>query len=142
MTPPETTELTFPSRLGAVDDAAEAVAELLRRIGADERLMYDVEVAVREAVANAVVHGNHQDPAKTVLVTVTAAPEALELTVHDEGAGFDPEAVPDPTAPDQILRGTGRGLLLIRSFMDEAEWLIRTGGGITVRMIKKRRATW
>jgi serine/threonine-protein kinase RsbW len=135
---PTTTELTFPSRIAAVDEATTAVAEILQRTGITEDLLYDVEVALREAVANAVLHGNRQDPSKAVIVTVTIAPEALELTVHDEGAGFDPDAVPDPTAPDQVLRSSGRGLLLMRSFMDHVAWLIRAEGGTTVHMTKKR----
>ena len=135
---PTTTELTFPSRIAAVEEATAAVAEILRCTGATEDLLYDVEVALREAVANAVLHGNRQDPSKAVVVTVRTTPEKLELTVRDEGAGFDPEAVPDPTAPDQVLRSSGRGLLLMRTFMDQVAWLIRTGGGTTVRMTKKR----
>jgi len=95
-------------------------------------------MAVREAVTNAVVHGNRQDENKTVDVTLKSSPDAVEISVHDQGAGFNPEDVPDPTAEENILKASGRGIFFMRSFMDEVNWLIRPGGGTTVRMLKRR----
>lgn len=95
-------------------------------------------MAVREAVTNAVVHGNRQDANKTVDVTLKSSPDAVEISVHDQGAGFNPEDVPDPTAEENILKASGRGIFFMRSFMDEVNWLIRPGGGTTVRMLKRR----
>ena len=95
-------------------------------------------MAVREAVTNAVIHGNRQDENKTVDVTLKSSSEAVEISVHDQGPGFNPEDVPDPTAAENILKASGRGIFFMRNFMDEVDWLIRPEGGTTVRMVKRR----
>jgi serine/threonine-protein kinase RsbW len=133
----ETTELSLPSRIDTVATAAAAVAEFLSRSGITEDSAFGIDMAVREAVTNAVVHGNRQDENKTVDVTLKSSPDAVEISVHDQGAGFNPEAVPDPTAEENILKASGRGIFFMRSFMDEVDWLIRPGGGTTVRMLKR-----
>ncbi len=132
----ETTELTLPSRIEAVNEAAAAVAEVLKRAGLSEDVAFAVDMAIREAVTNAVLHGNKQNQAKEVRVHLSTSSDAIELTVHDEGSGFNPEAVPDPTAAENILKTSGRGIFFMRNFMDEVEWLIRPEGGTTVRMRK------
>ena len=134
----DTTELSLPSRIDTVATAAAAVAEFLSRSGITEDAAFGIDMAVREAVTNAVVHGNRQDENKTVEVTLKSAPDAVEISVHDQGVGFNPEAVPDPTADENILKASGRGIFFMRSFMDEVDWLIRPGGGTTVRMLKRR----
>ena len=134
----ETTELSLPSRIDTVASAAAAVAEFLSRSGITEDAAFGIDMAVREAVTNAVVHGNRQDENKTVDVTLKSSPDAVEISVHDQGVGFNPEAVPDPTAEENILKASGRGIFFMRSFMDEVDWLIRPGGGTTVRMLKRR----
>jgi serine/threonine-protein kinase RsbW len=134
----ETTELSLPSRIDTVATAAAAVAEFLSRSGISEDAAFSIDMAVREAVTNAVLHGNRQDENKTVDVTLKSSPDAVEISVHDQGAGFNPEDVPDPTAEENILKASGRGIFFMRSFMDEVNWLIRPGGGTTVRMLKRR----
>jgi serine/threonine-protein kinase RsbW len=134
----ETTELSLPSRIDTVATAAAAVAEFLSRSGISEDAAFSIDMAVREAVTNAVLHGNRQDENKTVDVTLKSSPDAVEISVHDQGAGFNPEEVPDPTAEENILKASGRGIFFMRSFMDEVNWLIRPGGGTTVRMLKRR----
>ncbi len=134
----ETTELSLPSRIDTVATAAAAVAEFFSRSGITEDAAFGIDMAVREAVTNAVVHGNRQDENKTVEVTLKSSPDAVEISVHDQGAGFNPEAVPDPTVEENILKASGRGIFFMRSFMDEVDWLIRPGGGTTVRMLKRR----
>ena len=134
----ETTELSLPSRIDTVATAAAAVAEFLSRSGITEDAAFGIDMAVREAVTNAVVHGNRQDENKTVDVTLKSSPDAVEISVHDQGVGFNPESVPDPTAEENILKASGRGIFFMRSFMDEVDWLIRPGGGTTVRMLKRR----
>ena len=134
----ETTELSLPSRIDTVATAAAAVAEFLSRSGITEDAAFGIDMAVREAVTNAVLHGNRQDENKTVDVTLKSSPDAVEISVHDQGAGFNPENVPDPTAEENILKASGRGIFFMRSFMDEVDWLIRPGGGTTVRMLKRR----
>ena len=134
----ETTELSLPSRIETVATAAALVADFVSRSGITEDAAFGIDMAVREAVTNAVVHGNRQDENKTVDVTLKSSPDAVEISVHDQGAGFNPEDVPDPTAEENILKASGRGIFFMRSFMDEVNWLIRPGGGTTVRMLKRR----
>ncbi len=134
----ETTELSLPSRIDTVATAAALVADFVSRSGITEDAAFGIDMAVREAVTNAVVHGNRQDANKTVDVTLKSSPDAVEISVHDQGAGFNPEDVPDPTAEENILKASGRGIFFMRSFMDEVNWLIRPGGGTTVRMLKRR----
>lgn len=95
-------------------------------------------MAVREAVTNAVLHGNSQDENKAVDITLKSSPEAVEIVVHDQGPGFNPSEVPDPTEAENLLKTSGRGIFFMRSFMDEVDWLIRPEGGTTVRMLKRR----
>jgi serine/threonine-protein kinase RsbW len=134
----ETTELSLPSRIDTVATAAAAVAEFLNRLGVSDEATFGIDMAVREAVTNAVIHGNRQDENKTVDVTVKSLPDAVEISVHDQGPGFNPEEVPDPTAAENILKSSGRGIFFMRTFMDEVDWLIRPEGGTTVRMLKRR----
>ena len=94
-------------------------------------------MAVREAVTNAVLHGNKLDEAKIVEVELKKSPEAFEINVHDQGSGFNPNDVPDPTKEENILKTSGRGIFFMRNFMDEVDWSADPGGGTTVRMIKK-----
>ena len=134
----ETTELSLPSRIDTVATAAAAVAEFVNRSGISEEAAFGIDMAVREAVTNAVLHGNRQDESKTVDVTLKSSPDAVEISVHDQGAGFNPEEVPDPTAAENILKSSGRGIFFMRTFMDGVDWSIRPGGGTTVRMVKRR----
>jgi serine/threonine-protein kinase RsbW len=134
----EMTELVLPSRIEAIQDAASAAAEFVNRLGMGEEAAFAVDMAVREAVTNAVLHGNRQDEAKTVEVSFKSSPGEIEITVRDFGEGFDKESVPDPTEPENILKTSGRGMLFIRTFMDEVEWSRHPAGGTLVRMKKKR----
>ena len=134
----ETTELVLPSRLEAINDAAEAAAYFVRRSGLDEDAAYGVDMAVREAVTNAVLHGNRSDETKAVEVSFKNSPGEIEITVRDQGAGFDPSHLPDPTAEENLLKASGRGILFMRTFMDEVGWERPAGGGTLVRMSKKK----
>jgi serine/threonine-protein kinase RsbW len=134
----ETSELSLPSRIETVATAANAVADFVSRSGISEEAAFGIDMAVREAVTNAVVHGNEQDEQKAVELTLKSSPEAVEITVHDQGQGFNPEEVPDPTESENIMKTSGRGIFFMRTFMDEVTWSIRPGGGTTVRMLKRR----
>ena len=134
----EMTELVLPSRIEAIQDAASAAAEFVKRLGLGEDAAYGVDMAVREAVTNAVLHGNRQDEAKTVEISFKSLPGAIEITVRDRGEGFDTRNVPDPTDPQNLLKTSGRGILFMRNFMDEVEWSSHPAGGTVVRMTKKR----
>jgi serine/threonine-protein kinase RsbW len=134
----ETTELTLPSRIDTVATAAAAVAEFVTRSGVSEDTAFGIDMAVREAVTNAVIHGNSQDEAKVVDIVLKSSPDALEISIHDQGPGFNPSEVPDPTAEENILKTSGRGIFFMRSFMDEVDWYLPPEGGTTVRMLKRR----
>jgi serine/threonine-protein kinase RsbW len=134
----ETTELVLPSRIESVAEAAAAADDVARRLHLSEDAAYGLDMAVREAVTNAVLHGNGQ--AADVPVEITFADEGRQLvvTVRDRGTGFDPTHVADPTDPANLLKASGRGLLFMRSFMDEVEWTRHPEGGTVVRMTKKK----
>ena len=134
----ETTELSLPSRIETVATAAAAVADFVTRSGVSEDDAFGIDMAVREAVTNAVVHGNSQDEQKVVDIVLKSSPEAVEISVHDQGPGFNPNEVPDPTAEENLLKTSGRGIFFMRSFMDEVHWFLPPEGGTTVRMLKRR----
>jgi len=133
----ETTELRFPSRIEAVEEAAQAVSEFLTRAGVGEDLAFGIDMAVREAVTNAVLHGNKLDETKFADVSLKIISGAFEITVHDQGTGFDSSSIPDPTEGENILKTSGRGIFFMRNMMDEVEWSQDPEGGTTVRMMKK-----
>ena len=128
----------MPSRIETVAAAAAAVAEFMSRSGISDDAAFGIDMAVREAVTNAVLHGNREDGNKTVDIVLKSSPDAVEISVHDQGPGFNPEDVPDPTAKENILKASGRGIFFMRTFMDEVDWSIRPEGGTTVRMLKRR----
>ncbi len=116
-----------------VEAAAERLAE---QAGIDEEERFRVTMAVREAAVNAVLHGNEYDPTKKITVSLENTGSALVITIADEGKGLNPEAVPDPLAPENLLRGTGRGIFLIRSFMDEVHFR-QLHPGTELTLVKK-----
>ncbi len=134
----ETVELKLPSRIEAIGEAAAAVGDAARRLGFAEDALFGIDLAVREAVTNAVLHGNRQDERVAVEVGMSGTEESLTVTVRDRGEGFDPSHLPDPTAEENILKASGRGILFMRTFMDEVAWERPAGGGTLVRMIKRK----
>ena len=133
----QTTRLVLPSHIEAVADAAAAVTDFLRNCGVSEELSFGIEMAVRESVTNAMVHGNQEDESKSVEVILNCHDNELEIEVRDQGEGFDPANVPDPTNAENLLKTSGRGIFLMRTFMDEIEWRNRPEGGTAVRMTKR-----
>ena len=133
----ETTQLSLPSRVGSIDEAAQAAAEAARHAGLGDEALFGLDMAVREAVTNAVLHGNRQDEAKPVEISFSQGAGEFVVTVRDRGEGFDPETVADPTAAENLLKASGRGILFMRTFMDSVEWTRHPEGGTVVRMAKK-----
>ena len=130
-------ELTLPSRIESVDEAAMFADEFARANGYGDEVMSAVDLAVRESVANAVKHGNKFDESKHVEMTLSCSDEGLKITVRDFGTGFTVEDVPDPTDPENLLKVNGRGILFMRSFMDDITWSNPADGGLKVTMVKK-----
>ncbi len=107
------------------------------RAGFDEDTVPNIAMAVREAAVNAVLHGNAYNPAKRITVTFEANSDALIVRIADQGPGLDPSNLPDPLAPENILRGSGRGIFLIRAFMDEVHFR-QLHPGTELTLIKHR----
>lgn len=105
--------------VGVVEAAADKLAE---EAGLDEDQRFHVAMALREAAVNAVLHGNDYDPTKQITASFENTGSSLVFVITDQGKGLDPETLPDPLAPENLLRGTGRGIFLIRSFMDEVHF--------------------
>lgn len=134
----DTTELRLASRIETIEEAATAISEIVSGAGITEESAFGIDMAVREAIANAIIHGNKLDETKLVEITVKSSPEFFEISVHDQGQGFNPETISDPTKEENILKTSGRGIFFMRNFMDEVDWTIRPQGGTTVRMLKRR----
>ena len=106
----------------SVSEVEAAADKLAADAGLDEDARFHVAMAVREAAVNAVLHGNEYDPSRQIEVGLENTGKSLVFTIADEGRGFNPESIPDPLAEENLLRGTGRGIFLIRSLMDEVHF--------------------
>lgn len=129
--------IELASNLDSVDQAEEKALEIAALSGVGEDELHRVGMSVREAMVNAVVHGNKYNRHKKVMFRVETSPESMIVTIADEGSGFDPDQVPDPNEGDNILRQSGRGIMLIRAFMDDYIVSRRHGGGTEVKLVKK-----
>ena len=133
---PETLERSLDSTLESVDSAEELAVNVAQRAGFDEDDLMKIGMAVRESMVNAVVHGNRYNAHKKVRLLVTHSRERFTIRISDEGEGFDFESLPDPLAPENLMRTSGRGIFLIRSFMDEFEMRHRDPQGTEVTLVK------
>jgi len=124
------------STLDSVDFAESAVMKRGEALGMDEEDLHRVGMSVRECMVNAVVHGNCYNAKKKVKFGVGSTPERLTIVIGDEGEGFDMGDLPDPLADDNLLRHSGRGLLLMQAFMDEFQIRPRSPKGTEVKMVK------
>jgi|SRR5579871_4535263 len=131
-----TVELVLDSTLESVDTAEEVILREADGLGFDEDDLHKIGISVRECMVNSVVHGNCYNSRKKVRVNVTRTPDRLEIVIADEGEGFDISTLPDPLADENLLRHSGRGLLLIQAFMDEFQIKTRQPAGTEVRMVK------
>jgi len=115
--------LELPSDVRSIEHAVEYV---VRRCQACERqadrLRLNFRVGLTEALSNAMLYGNAHDPSKRVRVEVTLSEGAIRARITDQGAGFDPKAVPDPTCPENLCKNGGRGLFLMRQLLDEVSY--------------------
>jgi len=113
---------SLDSNLDSVYKIEQTAEESAERAGFDEDTAAHIAMAAREAAVNAVMHGNAYDPEKHVEVVFETTAVSLTVRVSDQGPGLDPDTIPDPLAPENILRGSGRGIFLIRAFMDEVHF--------------------
>ena len=133
---PEIVERFLDSTLESVDSAEEIAMGVAQRAGFDEEDLMKIGMAVRESMVNAVVHGNRYSAQKKVRFSVDRNAERFTIRIADEGEGFDIENLPDPLAPDNLLRSSGRGVFLMRSFMDEFQIRHLEPQGIEVTLVK------
>lgn len=130
-------KLDIASRFDLLEMVQSVLNDLASMVGFDEDAAHYMSVAVRESVINAIKHGNQVDESKRVTIVFSIQPRGLEIEVRDQGTGFDPSAVPDPVAPENILKVSGRGIFFMRSFMDEVVYTFPKRGGTVVRMVKR-----
>jgi serine/threonine-protein kinase RsbW len=133
----ETITLEIASRLELIDVIQTVLNRLAAAVGFDADAVHYMSVAVREAAINAIRHGNCFDTSKRVGVSFAVSSAALEISLSDEGRGFDPGAIRDPLADENLLRADGRGVFFMRSFMDEVVFSFPSRGGTVVRMVKR-----
>ena len=132
-----TVRLDIASRLDMLDMVQTVLSHLAGVVGFDEESVHYMTVALRESVVNAIRHGNRADERRRVNIEFVVGERSLEVRVQDEGAGFDPNTVPDPLAEANLLKPDGRGIFFMRSFMDAVEYSFPPGGGTMVRMVKR-----
>lgn len=130
-------ELKLPSRLESIDVAVTEAIKFASGVGLSDEELYAIDMAMRESVANAVKHGNLLDETKPVEIALRDSDSGFEVSVRDFGRGFAVDEVPDPTNPENLLKANGRGILFIRTFMDEVEWVNHAEGGTIIKMLKK-----
>ncbi len=128
--------MLLDSTLDSVELAETAILKEAKAVGFQEEQLHQLGLAVRETMVNAVVHGNRYSARKKVHVTVIKAADRLTIVIADEGDGFDPSSIPNPLAEENLLRQSGRGLLLIQAFVDEFEVRPGQSRGTEIRMVK------
>jgi serine/threonine-protein kinase RsbW len=127
--------LTIPSEPAAARKAEDAVIQEVGRFGYSEAAAFAIKLALEEGLINAIKHGNRLDPCKSVELSYDVDEERVRITIVDEGPGFAPEDVPDPTADENLAKPCGRGLMLMRAYMDEVHF---NPEGNRVCMVKRR----
>jgi serine/threonine-protein kinase RsbW len=134
-----TVKLDIASRLEMLEVVWSVLVHISGLVGFDDDAAHYMSVAVRESVVNAIKHGNRMDEEKRVEVSFTIRPKEVEVLIHDHGTGFEPDTVPDPLAPENLLKAYGRGIFFMRQFMDEVAYSFPAKGGTLVRMVKRVR---
>ena len=129
--------LTFGSRFENIELVQTAIDEAIAERGADEDARHWIGLAVREAVANAIKHGNRQDAEKRVDVELRFSNGFVDIVVTDQGSGFQPEEVRDPLAPENLFKSNGRGIFYMKRFMDDVSYATHPGGGTVVTLRKR-----
>jgi anti-sigma B factor antagonist len=128
--------LTLESKVESTDLAESLVVAFAERAGYGRHQCEEIGLAVRESAANAIFHGNRCDVNKKVFLTAETQSQGLVISIRDEGEGFDPASLPDPLAPENIARESGRGFLLVRASMDEVRLRRVAAGGMELTMVK------
>lgn len=135
MTSTEAFQVTIPNDTVRGQEIQERIIQLLESLEYPPRDVFGVRLALEEALVNAIKHGNQMDPSKSVHIDCRINTDVVHIEIQDEGEGFQPDLVPDPTAPENLEKPCGRGLMLMRSFMTQIEF---NEIGNRVKLIKHR----
>lgn len=135
---PEVTTVTIPSKLKELNKIELLSEEMGRKMSLSEDQQDNLAIAVTEAVGNAIVHGNKKDPEKNVIVTFRLEEDKIEVSVQDEGKGFDPGELADPLDPNNLMKESGRGIFILKSLMDEVSFSF-SPKGTTLRFVMKKK---
>ena len=127
--------LVLSSRLEELHRAAESLLKAINGFGYDETERFAIHLALEEAVTNAIKHGNHNDPTKQITIEYCVGADQVQIKVCDEGPGFNLQAVPDPTLDENLEKPNGRGIMLMRAYMNEVTY---PGKGNCVLMVRRR----
>lgn len=130
-------ELTVPSKLEEMTAVHALVDQALKSFQLSEDLAYWLELTISESMINAIQHGNKCDPEKKATLRIASDGDSIEVIVEDQGKGFKLDDVADPTNVENLLKPSGRGILIIKSFMDEVDLTNRAEGGSRLRMLKR-----
>ena len=125
--------IEVPSKIKYIREVSSKILKSLAAYSLDKDKLFDIKLCVEEAVRNAIVHGNHSNDKLHVKIYYKADKDKINIEIGDEGSGFDQGKVPDPTHEDNIMKGSGRGVYLIRHLMDEVKFNDR---GNKVRLVK------
>jgi len=129
--------LVLGSRFEHIEIAERTLLDLVAQMGCENDEQYWIVTALREAIANAVRHGNREQPERKVRVDYSIEGRTVTIRVQDEGEGFDPSEIPDPTREENLLRPSGRGIFYMQQFMSRVEFSRAPEGGTTVVMVKE-----
>lgn len=132
-------KISLASDLAYIEAAAGACCVVAKHLGFSDTECSDICLALRESLNNAIIHGNRNGDARTVRIRISGEPGRIVLLVRDEGGGFDPKVIPDPTAPENLLKPCGRGIFLMRHLMDDVTFRFRSPTGTEVRLVRHRR---
>jgi serine/threonine-protein kinase RsbW len=123
-------KLVLASEVENVEKVEELTERISKRMKFSEDECDSIAIAVTEAVNNAIIHGNKQDPKKKVYLNISVGNNTLKVIVKDEGKGFNPENLPDPLDPENLLKESGRGIFILKSLMDEVSFEFSKNGTI------------
>ena len=137
--PVRTVRLRIASRREFLDSVHNLSEHLIGEVGFAQDDNYWMVTAVREAVTNAVIHGNKETPGTSVDVCFELGDDRIRITVSDQGDGFDPDSPPDPVSKEHLLDASGRGVFLMHQLMDEVSYTFPEGGGTTLSMMRRLR---
>ncbi len=133
----QTASLSLDSTLASVETVDQTTLAFAARAGFDPDTAMNLAMVTREAAANAVIHGNRYDAGKRINAHFEITPEALTIRIADQGEGMDPDSIPDPLAPENLMRSSGRGVFLMRAFMDEVHFR-QLSPGTEITLAKRR----